>query len=534
MIHQAPFMRGIDYLNLETAKTIWRTLPVALSEELTAFDNNLAVYLATFHTAWNTVGRVCFHLAENKNNSQYPFAFLATYTTGLSKAANAQHVPLGRALAEYAGASKKSQLLSLLLPVQKAAAQSIFLKTLVDSGDIFKALTWDAYAAHQFLKEIPFFETAGVIVRVPDWWNPKKPPRPSINISIGGQNASAVGLDAMLDFNLHFALPDGGRLTAQEFKQLLAGTEQLVQIKGQWVQVDKDKLHQVLSHWKSIERQVKQQGLSFAQGLRLLAGIQNAEAQNIPPEQVSAWSTVTEGAWLHETLRHLRDPDLNGGKKTQTILTKYLKALLRPYQQRGVEWLWWLYQMRLGGCLADDMGLGKTIQLISLLVLVKHQTPHPAQQQPHLLILPASLLGNWQTEINRFAPDLRLWIAHSSANSATEDTPELGDIDLVITTYATLRRLPWMSKMSWNIVILDEAQAIKNPAASQTRAIKSLTSQVRFILTGTPIENRLLDLWSLFDFIAPGLLGASRAFANYSKQKQQHIAPGSSMLRFAD
>ena len=134
--------------------------------------------------------------------------------------------------------------------------------------------------------------------------------------------------------------------------------------------------------------------------------------------------------------------------------------------------------------------------------------------------MPASLLGNWQAEINRFAPQLSIWIAHSGTNN-NDKKPDLSEIDVIITTYGTLNRLPWLSETSWDMVILDEAQAIKNPTAKQTRAIKLLTSRVRFVLTGTPIENRLLDLWSLFDFVAPGLLGTSRVFADYSKSKSK-------------
>jgi non-specific serine/threonine protein kinase len=153
-----------------------------------------------------------------------------------------------------------------------------------------------------------------------------------------------------------------------------------------------------------------------------------------------------------------------------------------------------------------------------LLLLIKEQKE---KHQPHLLILPASLLGNWQAEISRFAPQLSLWIAHSGTNR-NDQKPDLSKVDIIITTYGTLNRLPWLSETSWNIVILDEAQAIKNPTAKQTRAIKLLTSRVRFMLTGTPIENRLLDLWSLFDFVAPGLLGSSRVFADLSKSKSKN------------
>ena len=528
LIDQAPFMRGIEHLNLDTANILWQRLNEAITEELTSFNGSIQTYLAAYHSAWNTVGRVCFHLAENKSNVQYPFAFLATYTTRLSNATRAQHVPLGRALEEYAGTQKKSLLLALLLPVSRSSEKSTFIKNLVDTGAIFKPLAWGAQEAHQFLQDIPHFENAGVMVRVPNWWNPKKPPRPSINVAIGNENASTVGLDALLDFNIHFALPDGVKLTREEFKAILANQGKLVQIKGQWVEVDSEKLNQVLSHWQSIEQQVKQKGLSFAEGLRLLAGMSGKSESTLSSDEVAQWSHIVEGDWLKTALTRLRHPDEAGEKTLQTILKRHLQAQLRPYQSHGVQWLWWLYTMRLGGCLADDMGLGKTVQVLSLLLLSKHQTKKSPPSSPHLLILPASLLGNWQAEINRFAPSLRVWIAHSSAVREEkwhkDELPPLSEIDIVMTTYATIHRLSWINQTAWDMLILDEAQAIKNPSSKQTRAIKEIKSNVRFALTGTPIENRLLDLWSLFDFVAPGLLGSSRAFADYSKQKNQQPA----------
>src|SRR3990167_3882067 len=500
LIDQAPFIRGVEYFNIDTAELLWNNLTSALHSEIAAFDGSLSHFLSSFHSGWNTIGRVCFHLAENKKNEDYPFAFLATYTTGLSKNANTQHVQLGNALVEYADKNKKSHLLSLLLPVHRAAEKSAFLKTMVDSGKIFKPQVLSAQDAHQFLKDIPHFESSGVMKRVPNWWNAQKPPRPTVKVTVGEKNASQVGLNALLDFDIHFAMPSGEALTSAEFLQLLQSTSQLVQIKGQWVEVDNEKLNQVLSHWKTLEKQVKQEGLSFAEGLRLLSGVSHLESKDASPEMVNAWSTVIEGDWLQKTFAQLRNPTKIAEKSHQALLRKHLKAVLRHYQERGVEWLWWLYNMQLGGCLADDMGLGKTIQIISLLLLVKNSFD---KKHPHLLILPASLLGNWQSEINRFAPELSIFIAHASGSGNLQ--PILSEIDVVMTTYGTVNRLPWISENTWDIVICDEAQAIKNPAAKQTRSIKLLKSRVRFALTGTPIENRLLDLWSLFDFVSPGL-----------------------------
>jgi non-specific serine/threonine protein kinase len=197
-----------------------------------------------------------------------------------------------------------------------------------------------------------------------------------------------------------------------------------------------------------------------------------------------------------------------------------LHGTLRPYQQVGVRWLYLLSNLGLGACLADDMGLGKTIQVLSLLLVLKHEAK--VKRRPSLLVAPASLLANWASEIERFAPSLRALVAHPSALPAAElkalGPQRLADVDLVITSYGSLLRIPWLPDTSWHLVVLDEAQAIKNPDAKQTRAAKKLNARARCALTGTPIENRLGDLWSIFDFINPGLLGSAKEFTTLVKR----------------
>ena len=514
LMTQAPFMRGSDYLTIETLSNLWQDLIQALKIKLVPFKGNFQDYLTAYNPAWQKVGRVCFHLAENKSDPDNPFAFLATYTTRLSTtpSASVQHLPLDHALREYA--HQRSHLLSLLTPVHKAAEHSPFIKNLVESGALFKPLAWRSKEAYEFLRSVPLIEAAGVTVRVPNWWTPKHPPRPQVTVAIGNAPTDVVGLKSLLDFHLSFTLPNGEELSEQEFQDLLHSQEDLVQIKGQWVEVDPEKMTHILSHWKKVERQVKKGGLSFSEGLRLLAAAPSQKEDDIHLGEVKEWSTVMEGPWLQETLTRLRHPAQQEDKTLQKILDDTLQARLRPYQYQGVQWLWGLYSLRLGGCLADDMGLGKTIQVLSLLLLAKH---HESKLNPHLLIIPASLLGNWQSEIDRFAPSLRVFMAHGSSQKK-EEVPDFSDIDLVITTYGNVHRLPWMEQVSFNSIILDEAQNIKNPGTKQTLTIKKLSSQVRFVLTGTPIENRLLDLWSLFDFVAPGLLGSSQVFSKYGKK----------------
>ena len=192
---------------------------------------------------------------------------------------------------------------------------------------------------------------------------------------------------------------------------------------------------------------------------------------------------------------------------------------MRPYQKAGVHWMHLLSGLGLGACLADDMGLGKTIQVLSLL-LAQRRTGR--EMQPSLLVGPASLLANWAAEIERFTPGLTAKIVHPSAmtpDQVRQVTPDqLSGIDLAITSYGTLLRMPVLAEMRWHYVILDEAQAIKNPNAKQTKAAKALKARARIALTGTPVENHLGDLWSIFDFINPGLLGTARQFTSYTKR----------------
>lgn len=518
IINDAPFVRGFEYLNLEVLSNIWKTLQSTLQAELKDFEGSIQDYFSLYNSRWNLVGRVCFHLAENKNNPDRPFAFVATYTTKLNEGGAAQHLPLKRALQEYAGEKKQAQLLALLLPVQKAAEKSPFIKQLVDNGHIFQALTWNVKEAHQFLTSIPLIEAAGVMIRVPNWWNAQKPVRAKVAVSIGQKPASIMGLDTLLDFDVALSLSNGEHLSKAEWQELMNSSEHLVKVKGQWVEVDHEKLQSVLAHWNQI-KDFAAEGISLSESMKLLAGTKSQDKQNLAFEANVEWSNVTAGDWLKSVLSDLRNPDQLKTKMHEHILAQHLNATLRPYQLAGVNWLWLLYQLKLGGCLADDMGLGKTIQILAFLLLRKYQPG--VKQKPHLLIVPASLIGNWQAEIAKFAPSLSYLILHGSIDREAllpENKDGVLGVDLVMTTYAFAHRLSWLKTIDWDVIILDEAQTIKNPSAKQTQAIKALSGKVRFTLTGTPIENRLSDLWSLFDFTSPGLLGSGATFSSYEKK----------------
>jgi superfamily II DNA or RNA helicase len=522
----APPFTGGEYLTPDVLEGLWSRATVALREELGAFDGSVEQYLHAKNPIWNRMGRVCFHLAENKRDEDAPFAFVATYTARLSAAAKVQHLPLGQALREYGGARNKAALLSLLAPVQRAAKASTLCRELVDSGAIYHPLRWTPREAFRFLTDIDVLETSGVVVRVPDFWKGKRPPRPEARLTIGKSAGAGLGADALLDFSVDVVI-DGDPLGQAEIRRLLASSDGLALVRGKWVEVDREKLARVLDRWKTVESAHERDGISFVEGLRLLAGARVAErADEGADDESRGWSEVVAGPWLAQALAGLRGPEgLSASEPGPELRTD-----LRPYQKVGVRWLAHLASLGLGGCLADDMGLGKTVQVLALLLLLKRR-----RRGPSLLVAPASLLANWRAEIERFAPSLRVFVAHASETSpadlGTRPTDALADSDLVITTYGTVARLAWVGDDPWEVVVLDEAQAIKNPDAKQTRAVKKLRARTRLALTGTPIENRLGDLWSLFDFLCPGLLGSAKTFSGFVKRLEKHAHPSYAPLR---
>jgi len=529
MSEAAPPMMGGEYLNAEAMQSLWAILDEYVRSEIARHARGTAAWLRTRSPLWHSVGRVCFHLAENKRDPERPFAFLATYAPKLTTGLKVQYQPLGKALTEYAGARNHKALETLLTPVQRAAEKCEWVKAMVDSGEVFHPLRWSPQRAYRFLKDIPALEESGLLVRVPDWWQ-KRPPRVKVSVSVGETKRSALTADSLLDFHVRVAVGDE-HLSQEEWQQILAGTDGLVFLKGRWVEVDREKLAGVLEHWERVEQEAAGDGVSFIEGMRLLAGAPiDGNTAGVADDR-EAWSEVQAGPWLQQRLSELRQPRASDA----ALPGKNLRAELRPYQQTGVTWLRFLQEMGLGACLADDMGLGKTIQVIALLLTMK-QNRRSENVSAALLVLPASLLANWKTEFEKFAPSLKILFAHPSQTSASdlqkaEDDPEafVKGVDAVLTTYAMAKRQEWLQSLNWSLIVLDEAQAIKNPDTRQTQAVKQLKADARIALTGTPVENRLSDLWSIFDFLCPKLLGSAKEFARFVKsledREQDQYAP---------
>jgi superfamily II DNA or RNA helicase len=510
----APPMPGAEYLTLEVLRSVWQRL-LDWTVDQAGECGGLGPFLETYARQWSRVGRVTLHLAENKGDTKYPFAFMATYATGLSRGGRVRRLPLGLALQEYAGTSKKSELLRLLSPLHAAAQRSELIADLVETGDVFHPIVWTPGEAYAFLKEIPIYEECGLLAQLPNWW--RKRARPRVAITLDSAKHATMGKDALLDFHMSLALGDR-QLSDEEVQALLHGTEGLMLLRGEWVEVDSEKLREALEHWQRVKHGLAAGGVPFIEGMRLLAGAPTDLKEDEAIHEHASWTFVEAGDGLRETLAGLRTPTGLTG-----LPPSDLHGELRDYQLAGLNWLWFCSRLGVGSCLADDMGLGKTIQVLTLLLRHKQESLG-GTAKPSLLVIPASLIGNWKAEAARFAPSLNLMIAHSSETSkqtltelAANPTESLLGTDLLITTYSMVPRLEWLCSIAWNWVVLDEAQAIKNPTARQTRAVKKLNGNVRVALTGTPVENRLGDLWSIFDFLNPGLLGSAARFKSFAK-----------------
>lgn len=501
---EAPFAHGVEFVGEEWLLNLWNRLLLEFKEEIKQYTGTVAAYFVEFNPNISVAGRVFFHLVENQDD-EFPFAFMATYSMKPPKSKKAIHTPLKNALLEFKQDQKK--LLSLMSTVAKAADKSRLISDLMESGEMFSPLRFTAQEAYTFLTEIPLYEEAGVMCRVPDWWR-KHTNSVRLSVSVGDKKPSSVGLEALMDFRPSLTV-DGEDLTEKQLREFLNMAEGLIQYKGKWVEINKKKLEAALSALEKVKKMGDEGGLSIADAMRMELSLSQASGA----EEQELEFVVTNGKWMRELRERLLSP-----KNLETVeVEATVHATLRDYQVDGYKWLNTMGQLGFGACLADDMGLGKTVQMIAYL---EHHRIHLGGHA--LLLLPASLIGNWQKEIEKFAPELTFQILHKSGVKAGEELHVNENCFLCITTYGMALRQEELALRKWDLLILDEAQAIKNAGTKQSRAVKAIPASMRIAMTGTPIENRLADLWSLFDFLNKGLLGTPKEFAALMKQMQDN------------
>ena len=495
LLRAVPFALGAEHITEKWLQRQCDGLNEVFAREMGAYSGTVALYLAERSQNLRVPERVFFHLVENKDD-EYPFAFLATYATR-DERGTVRHMPLQYALTEYR--TQREKLLELLSCLNRAAEVSGLVAEFMESGEMFHMLRLTAAEAYAFLTQIEAIENAGILCRIPNWWK-KKAAAVRLTLRLGEEKPSMLGFDSLISVQPRLEV-DGVALTEEDIRSLLAQSEGLALLKGKWVAVDHARLRALLN-----EMEAAPESLTLLDALRLELGTGK------PAADVGA--LVSNGEWLGALLRRLRRPETI----RSAVLPRSFRAQLRPYQKTGYTWLRYMDELGFGACLADDMGLGKTVQVLAYLEKLR-KTKKEARV---LLIVPASLLGNWEMEAERFAPDMERYVLHGKPSAALSAELEAGGAFLTITTYGIAARLKDLQAVNWDCVILDEAQAIKNPLTKQTREIKKLPCRMRIAMTGTPIENDLTNLWSLFDFLNKGLLGSSEEFRRYCARLREH------------
>lgn len=349
-------------------------------------------------------------------------------------------------------------------------------------NEVYKIITQTAY----------YLQKAQIEVILPEELVNIIVPRASINAKVknsrtgdlvdifNNTSSGSISLEDILDFSYEVAIGDD-KISMEEFEKLVAENNGLIKYKDKYVLVDKDES-------KKIFEQILKANHSKLTRLELIHAAMSGQLEHYDFDYDEAFANIIK--------------DFNKPLEVET--PKSLKGELRPYQQTGLKWLWTNISKGFGCCMADDMGLGKTIQVISLILKMKEENK---LKKPVLVVCPTTLMGNWMKELEMFGPNLKAAIYHGS-----ERQLDLKN-DIILTTYAIMRiDVEELKKEAWSMIIVDEAQNIKNPDTAQTLAVKSIKSDIKVAMTGTPVENKLTELWSIFDFINRGYLGALREF----------------------
>lgn len=490
LLAAVPYSIGTEYIDRVWLSGIFDKLNGVFSREMKEFSGTVALFLAEKSQRLRVPERIFFHLVESRDED-YPFAFLATYAT-TDKDGLVRHMPLSYALTEFK--ADREKLVTLLSCLNKVSEVCPLIGGFVESGELFHPLRLTAEEAYELLKCVPEIEGCGVMCRLPNWWR-KRQSAVSLSVKLGDKRASMLGFESIVSMLPQLTV-GGEALTKREIEQLLKQTEGLAFIKGKWVEVDHERLKKLLAEMDKYEGD-----LTLLQALRMESGMSGKS-------DLDGDVKISNGKWLNDVLKNLRQP---GGIKPVKVPAG-VNAELRPYQQVGFNWLMQMKKTGFGACLADDMGLGKTLQILTFLEKLR-ATDKNARV---LLIVPASLLGNWENEAKKFTPKITYTILHGRTKPQLEAELDANESFVYMTTYGMAARTEKLAERTWDCLILDEAQAIKNPVTKQTKAIKKIPARQRIAMTGTPIENDLTNLWSLFDFLNKGLLGTSAEFRDFS------------------
>lgn len=495
LLGDIPYVIGAEFVTDAWLTHICQELLAVYNRESATYPGTIKQYINEKNSALHVADKIFFHLVEN-DNEDYPFAFMATYSKKPQKGKRTPHTPLSQAIEEYK--DQTEVIVKLIASVIKVSSESKFINGLLESGELFSPIKLTSREAYLFLKEITLYESHGIMCRIPNWWKRKKT-KPAIQMVIGEKKPSHVGLDAIMSLTPKFNVDDQA-LSKSELEAFLKMAEGIIKYKGKWIEVEHKHIKALLKAFDKIESNPFND-LTLAQLIKMEAGL-SSFSTDIALKDIE----IMQGDWYKSFKASLA----SGGVFAVPDVPESVQATLRTYQKKGYDWLSQMYHFRFGACLADDMGLGKTLQVIALLDFMRVHACGPV-----LIILPASLIANWQAELSKFAPNIAHTVLHPNYND--NDDVALQN-HVYITTYGMVKRLKHLNGVNWELIVLDESQAIKNTGTQQTKAVKALKAKHKIALTGTPIENNLTDLWSLFDFLNPGLLGSAKEFKTLIKE----------------
>ena len=478
--------------------------------QLQSLYSNLRAWLRNLHAAGDDHFRITFRLTApepeqtGNNSDKWELHYLLQSRSDPSLIIPAEEIWF-RSKEELAALSRRLIQPQDMLLAGLGYAARLFHPILTSlQAKHPTGLDLDTQSAYSFLREAaPLFEQSGFGILVPPWWN-QRGARLGVRVRLTPRNdqeiypgiSTKLGFNSLVHFEWELSLGDTS-LTRDEFEALAALKMPLVKIRGKWVQLDVEQVDAAIRFW---EKQQHSGEMGLLEAAQLALGGQSAHG--LPLDEVQA-----EG-WVADWLDRLSDTQ----RLVEFSQPASLNGTLRPYQRFGFSWMSFFRNWGVGACLADDMGLGKTIQALALLLHEKETLGK--LPRPTLLICPTSVVTNWEREANRFAPTLKTLVHQGPSRLRDKEfAAAVKEVDLVLTSYALLRvDQEMIQSIGWYGVLLDEAQNIKNPSAKQTQAARKLKADFRFALTGTPVENRLTELWSILNFLNPGYLGPQEKF----------------------
>ncbi len=476
--------QSLDFKQFDLSKGIWKDWKL--------WKNNLA------YDQFGSPFQICFRLnaASSENGTDWGLEILMQSKEDLSFMINlndywCEKESKNKLFKKMFGTSVER---ALLIQIGYASRIYPLLEQVFQHNMQIREIALDTDEAFQFLKEDAWgLHACGYRIIVPSWWTTKGRLRAKVKMRASkskstGSDAptSYFNKDGLVEFDYRYAIGDH-EVSTVEWNQLINSKAELVYFRGSWIEID---IAEMQKMQKLIESSQQDKAIGNMKDLLIMSADNEIYETELDDE-------------IETMLSNLQDKD----SLSLIAQPENLNATLRPYQNRGLSWLSYLEDLGMNPCLADDMGLGKTMQIIALLL-------SRPKEKAALLVAPTSVVGNWYREIQKFSPSIKATIHHGSTRKQRKDFDKLVEQhDLVITSYGLIRRdKELFNKFTWSRLIIDEAQNIKNPDATQTKVIYKIPSDSRIALTGTPIENRLMDLWSLFNFLNPGFLGTRALF----------------------